>query len=357
MPDPASHWLSPWAGGPSGDEIAGNGDGPQTLSPVFVMVKPELRWLLVALLWFGGGLFAANASAGDVDPADAWFTNQVVLPSDAGAPALAPGTFSSLHAAWMLGRYLLYSWTPERMDPSGNATLVVSAGEPGHWPARDWKAFPMVLSGNAWTARPPLPSLRAPVFYYVRSVSGGQTNRSPLRMVRPDAAGLTGPLRPFSPFLEGFEQGVANWCLVLDHNDNSRRPTDALARSGYHSLRVSLAPGQHSVTVATTLVRGWQLEESGATGISLWLRTKVGSGRARFTLHANALTADQVAVSSSLVAEVGDHWMKVVIPIESFPGLPLRDVDWFAVEFIGATVTDFLLDDLELVGPWPGAEN
>ncbi len=321
------------------------------------MVKPEWCWLLVALLWLGGCLFAENSIAGEPEPADSWFTNQVVLPADAGAPASASAAFASLHAGAMLGRYLLYSWTPERMDLSGAATLVVSAGEPGHWPARDWQTFPMVLSGNAWTARPPLASLRAPVLYYVRSVSGGQTNHSPLRMVRPDAAGLTGPLRPFSPFLEGFEQGVANWCLVLDHNDSSRLSTDALARSGYHSLRVSLAAGQHSVTVATTLVRGWQLEESGATGISLWLRTKAGSGRARFTLHANALTAEQVAVSSSPVAEVGDRWVKVVVPIESFSGLPLRDVDWFAVEFIGARETDFLLDDLELVGPWPGAEN
>ena len=303
----------------------------------------------------GAGRAADPPPAPAAPAADTWFTNAVTWPAE---PAPAPGGragFESLHAETMVGRYLLYSWTPAALDTNAAVSLVISAGEPGHWPARDWQILPMSVSGPAWTARPPLASARTPLIYWVRVVAGGRTNSSPARLVRPDLAGLTGPDRPFWPFLEGFEQGAGHWVRVLDTNERSGLAIGAEGHSGYHALQVRLAAGQHSATVATTLVRGWQLLEAQATGLRLWLRTSAGTGTVRFTLHANALTPRQVARTSTVAPVVTTEWQAVVVPLDSFPQLPPAEVDWFAIEFIGQGPAELLVDDLELAGPWPPA--
>ena len=210
----------------------------------------------------------------------------------------------------------------------------------------------MTLSGSQWQTRMPVDDIDVPIIYFVQMVAHGKTNISPMRICHPRVLGLEMPSRPFWPFLEGFEQGLESWSLVAARTNVLSLTTDTLAKNGYSSLKVSLPAGQHSTTVATTRVRGWQIQQNAATGLRLWLRTKTGTGRARFTLFANAFGTNQVMATSSIEAKLTDQWQKLELPLNSFPKIPLGSVDWFTIEFIGDGPTDFLIDDMQFIGPW-----
>lgn len=294
------------------------------------------------------------AIAADQPPADAWVTNRVVFPRNVAGQTVQEAGFETLRAETAGARQLRVLWQPARLDTNAMVVLMASADEPGHWPVRDWRPYPMVLSEAAWTARPPVDDIHVPLIYFVRAVTGAVTNVSPMRICHPQAAGLEAPSRLFWPFLEGFEHGTESWSLVTDKLDSALLGTDPVANSGYCSLKVRLPADRDSVTVATTRIRGWQLQGKQATGLLVWLRTKIGSGQARFTLHADAFNTNQVVAVSSIEAQLNDQWQKVSLPLASFPKLPVGSVDWFTIEFIGRGPIDFLVDDLQLLGPWKG---
>jgi hypothetical protein len=89
-----------------------------------------------------------------------------------------------------------------------------------------------------------------------------------------------------------------------------------------------------------------------AQGVLVWLRTREGGSRARFTLLANALTTNQMVGIFPQDANLTNRWQKVNLPFASFPGLQLPSIDLLAVEFIGDGPREFLVDDLQLLGPW-----
>ena len=241
-----------------------------------------------------------------------------------------------------------------------NATVTVfaSADELGHWPARDWRPNPMNLRGKSWEAFVPVDDVDVPLVYFTSAVisasnnAAASTNISPMRICHPRLAGLEEPTRIFWPFLEGFEQDTASWRLLSGAEDFAPLKTDPLARTGNSALAIPLLAGKRSMTIATTRVRGWQLMQNGATGVRLWLRTRKGSGRARFTLLANASTTNQVISVWPKEPALTEKWQKIDVPFNELPKLPLGAVDLFAIELIGEGPVEFLVDDLELLGPW-----
>lgn len=173
-----------------------------------------------------------------------------------------------------------------------------------------------------------------------------------MRLCRPRAAGLEEPSRIFWSFLEGFEQDMESWRLLTTDAGAPPLKTDPTAHNGRAALAVTLPVGKHSVTVATTRVRGWQVQQHGATGLRLWLRAREGAARAQFTLLAQAFTTNQVVAVWPRDVQLTAQWQQVDLPFGLVPQVPLAAVDLFAIEFIGEGPREFLVDDLQLLGPW-----
>lgn len=159
---------------------------------------------------------------------------------------------------------------------------------------------------------------------------------------------MEAPSHFFWAFIEGFEQDLDGWRIA----NTMEVQTDAGAKSGRTSLIVRVPAGQRSIAIETTRLRGWFLEEHGANGIGLWLRTKSGTGTTTFTLMANARSTNQVVSRRAETVEVTTKWAKAALLFESFPKLRIADVDLFTIEFAAAEGTELLIDDLHLLGRW-----
>jgi hypothetical protein len=302
-------------------------------------------------LILSAALVSASCFADNRPPADAWVTNQAQYPGNVFSNSVHLSGFETLHAEVVTGRLMLL-WQPAHPDSNTIITLFLSVDDLGHWPVRDWHAYPMSPSGNYWQARRPVDNIDVPIVYFLQTVTAGTTNLSPMRLCHPKILGLEMPSRPFWPFLEGFEQGTESWRLVPNSIQHPGLTIDPIAKNGYCSLKVSLLASQRSVTVATTRLRGWQIQQKGALGLRLWLRTKTGIGQARFTLYSNAQTTNQISAVSSLRPQLNDQWQKIDLPFSDFPKVALTSVDWFTIEFSGTGGIDLLIDDLLLLGPW-----
>src|SRR5436190_8880762 len=111
-----------------------------------------------------------------------------------------------------------------------------------------------------------------------------------MRVANPLALGLEEPTRFFWPFIEGFELELDGW-RVDETADVRIAPS---AKNGRAALLARVPEDRYATTVTTTRLRGWFLEEHGASGVGLWLRTKTGPGVAAFTLLANAFSTNQI---------------------------------------------------------------
>lgn len=276
--------------------------------------------------------------------ADAWLTNAVLPPEQFATAAASTNRFATLHAEVLAGRLRITCTEP---GISG-MNLIASADAPGHWPARDWRSHTMRSNAAAWFVELPVDSLYVPIVYFVVARESNVVVASAMRMVQPLALGLEEPTRFFWPFIEGFELELEGWRL----GDNAEVRTDPSAKNGRAALMARVPAGGRAATVTTTRLRGWFLEEHGARGVALWLRTKSGTGSAAFTLLANAFTANQVAARRVETVKVSSRWTKVELPFASFPKFPLGDLDLLSIELSGKPGTEFLLDDLYLLGPW-----
>ncbi len=92
-------------------------------------------------------------------------------------------------------------------------------------------------------------------------------------------------------------------------------------------------------------------------GIRVWLRTGAGTGRARFTLLANAYTPGQKVGAWPKQTVVGETWQQVDLLFSELREFPIGQVDVFAIELIGNAPTAFFVDDIQLLGPLPAAED
>ena len=307
----------------------------------------------VLLLALGTVLFCLNSpslAAETKSPPEIWLTNAVEYPLAASAGPIEKRRFDNLRAEFLAGTVKII-WESAPRDAATRAVLHLSVDEPGHWPARDWRSYPMEQRGLGWETAVPVDSLDAPLVYFIQATTEARTNLSPMRLCRPRLLGLEKPTRVFWPFLEGFEEGLESWRWLAGGPANGQLQTSRTAKNGKAALAVTITQGKNSATVGTTRVRGWHLLEHGATGISLWIRTREGTGRIRLTILANAFTTNQVAITDE-GAKVSAHWEKLDVPFRRFPNLPLSEVDFLAFELLGDSGCEFLMDDVQMLGRW-----
>jgi len=277
--------------------------------------------------------------------ADAWHTNDVPLPSPFHDLVPATNQFESVKAE-VIAEKLRVTWDAE--PKLADAKVIASADAPGHWPARDWRTHAMHRSGGSWSVQIPVDSLDVPLIYFIVAQRNGRGIASPMRIATPRALGLEQPTRIFWPFVEGFEQGLEGWRTI----GGPELQTGVPSKNGRTALAVRVPESRRSVTIVTTRLRGWFLEEHGATGVGLWLRTKRGNSTAAFTVFANAYSAEQVVARRAAPISIADQWTRVELPFRTFPKFPLGEVDLFSIELTAKPGTEFLLDDVHLLGRW-----
>ena len=277
--------------------------------------------------------------------AEVWLTNAPALPMEITQASVSTNLFETLRAEAIAGR-LRITW--ESTTAFDDARVVASADVPGHWPARDWRRFAMKRHGTNWQVELPVDSIDVPLIYFAIASNKTEHVASPMRMAPPGALGLEQPTRIFWPFIEGFEQGTEGWRVL----PSGTLQTIDESKHGRAALRVSIPDGKYSVSILTTRLRGWFLQEHRATGIELWMKTRRGDGLAAFELMANAFSTNQVLARRRDSVNLSSKWTKVKLPFSSFPKFPLADLDVVAIELTGGPGTEFLLDDVQLLGRW-----
>ena len=294
------------------------------------------------ILLFGlvTGVFAAGPEPG----ADRWLTNAGARPERLAGVAVVSNEFATLRAE-VVAEVLQVKC--EGGTALEELKLIVSADAPGHGPARDWRTIPMRRAGPGWLAAVPVDSVDVPHIYFLSGLLNGRAVVSPLRLAHPRGLGLERPSRLFWAYVDGFEQGTEGW-----RSAGGILTTNPAARSGRAALAVKVPTGRKSVSVETTRLRGWFLQEHSAEGVALWLRTTGGAGRAAFTLAAEAFTTNQISSRRVETVSVTTNWTKARLPFESFPHAPLGGLDLLTLEFSAEPGTELLVDDVHLLGRW-----
>jgi len=322
-----------------------------------------LVWLVAATVGvrIGVGAQPIDPKPGAIAPsfvADDWLTNVSVLsiPGLDVPVAIDPVLFAGLRAEALGGR-LRISWQAESLGLSMGCrqlTVQASAAEPGQWPVRDWRSYSMKTSGNLQQADIPTEDLDVPIVYYARGTTAQGDRISPLRVVHPRQLGLEEPTQLFWPFVEGFEDGYHGWWILsgIGRTNAGSLRISSEGKNGRAALQISLPEGGSTIQLATTRVRGWQLLQEGATGLRFWVRTRSGTGSVRCSLQARSSTTNQVIGAWPRAAAAGDHWQKIDLTLAQLPILPWRSVDLLVMEFRAPSATEFLLDDVQLLGPW-----
>jgi hypothetical protein len=298
-------------------------------------------------------LAAAEAGA----TADAWLADTNGYPPEIGPFAVASNRFAALRAEAIGGR-LRIVLPPDGLATNARVVVHFSFDEPGHWPARDWESTPMIRGDRQFDSLVRVTEVEVPLVYFVSltepdKAGGGiasNTIVSPLRVCRPARAGLEAPSHPFWPYLEGFEGALTGWRLLTP--ETPALATDPAARSGKSALRVTLPAGRTSVTIGTTRIRGWHATLRDAAGVRLWLRTKSGEARARFTLLANAGTSRQEMVVFPRQENLGPQWRPVDLWFAELPSWRPTALDLLSIDFIGQGPLEMLVDDVQLLGRW-----
>ncbi len=304
------------------------------------------RWVLLLLLLVAGGAGGAEA----VKPqADHWLAGAAEYPAAAGVRTGTTAGFEAIATDAVAGKLKIY-WSGGQ--GAGAVTLFASAETAGHWPARDWRQYPMSFRGAKWEASVPVESVDIPMIFFLRVGAGSGAQVSGMRICIPRAAGLEEPSRIFWPYLEGFEGSLESWRWHGAAAGGRPLEIDPLAKQGKASLRVAVPGAGRSVGVATTRVRGWQIVERSATGLRLWMRTRNGAGRVRFTLFANAGGQQEVVMPYEREVTVTERWQKVDLAFGRFGKGPVAEVDLLAMEFLANGPAEFLVDELQLLGPW-----
>ena len=301
-----------------------------------------IRAAFLAVSWIVG-VAAAHAA----EPVDAWCPG-ASLPSGLSP---APDLFETLAATAVLeDRRLAVVWNPGlKVSTNGVALVHASTGAPGHWASRDWRSWRMERTEAGWRALVPLESVEMPLAYFVGFASAVATNCSPVRSFRTAGSDLVTPTFVFNGFLEGFEEGLEAWePTVAGISERSMvRSTNAL--TGRYALRLEVPAGRASMTVGTTRVRGWMLEEYSPVALRFAARTESGNGRIACVLHGNARTPNVAVYPTKAEFTVGRDWRRFEVPMEAFTGLRPGMVDAFTLQFRSESGRALLVDDLELV--------
>ncbi len=288
----------------------------------------------------------ADAPNAPAPPADAWITNAVQYPAPFQNTQVAASSYRDLHAEVLVGQLKILC--PVAATPAGGGLrLHASIDAPGHWRVRDWRTYPMVRHGPQWEVALPVFDLDLPVVYFVSVPVARGAVLSSMRICHPRGLGMRVPTRLFWSFLEGFEEDLDSWRGLSPEAPPLH--TDPEAHTGHAALAVEIPYDKHSVTVATTRLRGWHLWKLNCRGLQMWLRAKEGTGRVRLSLLANAFTTNQVISVLPREIPLSNQWVNVSVRFSEFPPLPRSTVDLLAIEFIAQGPREFLMDDLRLL--------
>ncbi|MCD6048916.1 MAG: hypothetical protein K0Q55_319 [Verrucomicrobia bacterium] len=250
----------------------------------------------------------------------------------------------------LVGRLKVYWHAPTGTEVK-SARLWSSADAPGRWRARDWQSLPMEKRGERWETALPIENVDIPVIYFVETETT-QKHTTALRLCRPRLVGLEEPSRIFWPFLEGFEEELWSWRTVTDEPRFTPVETGTIVKNGNAALRLVIPAGKRSITVTTTRIRGWQLEQNFARGIRLWVRLGSGTAKLRCTLQAHAFTPQQTISLYPDEPEIGTQWQPVDLTLNRFPKLSVGEVDLMSLELIGNGPLECFVDDVQLLGRW-----
>jgi hypothetical protein len=312
-----------------------------------LFVKSFLKYALYFIL--GVAVIGFGLSAEDKDEADKLAPIKIRYPAEYSYLPINSGLFTNLSAQAVAGKIQVVWETPLPLT-NASATLFYSADYPDHIASRDWRALVMVNRGSLFNASIPVDDIDIPIVYFVMERSGSQTNLSPMRICNPRKVGLEVPSRPFWQFLEGFEETTINWHILNNYPEIPPLRTNVVSKNGKAALCVSLPEGRRSISVGTSRLRGWQIENFKAKGFSVWLRTKQGNGAVQFSLVCYAFTDKQQIAQHPTVIPISGEWKRIEINFNSFPRINLMNVDMLVFEFSGTGKTEFLIDDLSLTG-------
>jgi hypothetical protein len=123
-------------------------------------------------------------------------------------------------------------------------------------------------------------------------------------------------------------------------------------KSGKASLKLSLPADKHSMTVATTRIRGWQLNQNFANGIRIWVKLSQGTAKLRCTLQSDAFTPKQVVSVYPEDFSLTADWQAIELKLNRFPKVVVGDVDLLTLELIGNGPLEAYLDNVQLLGRW-----
>jgi hypothetical protein len=278
------------------------------------------------------------------------------------------GPFGMLQADSIAGRFKLI-WSEAPGDLEGAPEAVVSTGTPEQWEQRDWVSYPMKKRGSEWEALIPVDHPDVPLVYFVGVFSSPRTSvtlkagpvpesqppllASPLRRCQPRALGVQAPTRVFWPVLDGFEDHVQEWQWTVEKNQATRLALSEQSHRGHFALQLELPQDHGRAVVGTTRLKGWQIEQQKALGLRLWLRTFEGQGQVKVVLVSHAFTDREKKVEWIHDPPLTAAWQAVDVPFAAFPNMVTDRVTYLLLELSGDPGEKFLLDDLQLLGPWP----
>ena len=88
-------------------------------------------------------------------------------------------------------------------------------------------------------------------------------------------------------------------------------------------------------------------------GVRQWLRTRSGEGRVKFGLYFAAHSPDHEAREWPQETKVGPAWQRIDLSFRELrEGFALGETDLFSIEFAPGEAREFLVDDLQFLGPW-----
>lgn len=297
---------------------------------------------LCALLLFGDGKKAQPDK----------YTSEIRYPVGFDKFNVNTNIFTNFYALAVAGKIQVVWETPVSFS-NYTATIFYSADYPEHCVSRDWRYLPMVYRGALYNASIPIDDIDIPVVYFIMGVSNSLTNLSPMRICYPRIAGLEAPSRPFWQFLEGFEESILNWQILNKYPDILSLRTNVVEpKNGKSALCITLPEGRRSISVATSRLRGWQIEHFKAKGFAVWVRTNDKSGFVQFSLVSYAGTEKQEIVQHPGIIPVSNQWKRIEINFDAFSKINLLNVDQLIFEFSGSGLMEFWIDDLSLTGGW-----
>ena len=283
----------------------------------------------------------------DPEP-DTWVSPAGIHPDWVGGTTRVTG-FDDFGAEVIVGKLKIH-WKPAADTPSpSTVTLYTSADFPGGWASLHWVKHTMAYRGSQWEVAVPVENIEIPVVYFLQIDVESKVANSPMRVCRPNSAGMDRPTRPFWPYLDGFEEELVGWFPI---GDSPRPVSQPGGHTGNRAMAISIPPGKSSAAVGSTIIRSWHMTLEKAKGVRFWARLESGTATGRLTFYGDHEQPHQRISVWPIEIELTDQWQPVDMFFHELPYLPLASIDFFTLEVVSGSPVTLLIDDLQLKGAW-----